>query len=80
VKNGIYKENIIIDKTLWLVGEDSDKVIIDGGGQDFTIIVKAERVIITRFTIMGESSKRGIIGRGVGLKLHRANRSRIVKM
>ncbi len=79
VKKGIYKENIIIDKTLWLVGEDPEKVIIDGGGRDFTIIVKAERVIITRVTITGGGLKEGLIGRGIGLELHRAHGSRIMK-
>lgn len=77
VKNGVYRENIVIDKPLWLVGEDPNKVIIDGGGSDFTIILKAERVLITRFTIVGGGVKTGLIGKGIGLELNKAHNSRI---
>ncbi|MCS7126047.1 MAG: right-handed parallel beta-helix repeat-containing protein [Aigarchaeota archaeon] len=78
VRKGVYNESIIIDKTLWLIGEDPSKVVINGGGNDFTVIIKAEEVLFTRFTITGGGIKRGLIGKGIGLELNKANRSRIL--
>ena len=55
VHNGTYYENVVVDKTLTLLGEDKNMTIIDGGGRyycaNYVIYVSADYVNITRFTI-----------------------------
>jgi parallel beta-helix repeat protein len=56
VFNGTYTENVVICKTLDLVGEDRDNTVITG--DDFGTVVKivADCVTITGFTITGSGS------------------------
>jgi len=51
VTNGTFKENIVIDKSIVLVGEDRNITIIDGRGTGNTIKVNANFVTIKGFTI-----------------------------
>jgi parallel beta-helix repeat protein len=51
VCNGTYFENIVIDKPISLIGEDSSNTIIDGRGAGNTIKVNADYVKIKGFTI-----------------------------
>ncbi|MBN1281147.1 MAG: right-handed parallel beta-helix repeat-containing protein [Candidatus Thermoplasmatota archaeon] len=51
IPTGIYYENIVINKHLTLVGEDRNTTVIDGGGTDNTVVIDAENVTITNFTI-----------------------------
>jgi nitrous oxidase accessory protein len=51
VKNGIYKENLVIDKKIDLLGENSDKAILDGNNRDDVIYVVSDNVTITGFSI-----------------------------
>ncbi len=51
VGKGIYKENIIIYKTLSLIGEDKENTIIDAQGTGDGIHIIADRVKIIGFTI-----------------------------
>lgn len=51
VHRGIYYENLTIDKTLYLVGEDRDETIIDSCYSRDTITVTAPDVVISNFTI-----------------------------
>ncbi|MGC9308264.1 MAG: NosD domain-containing protein [Thermoplasmatota archaeon] len=51
VHSGIYYENVVIGKTLNLVGEDRDTTIIDGGGSGDVVNVTADGVTITGFTV-----------------------------
>lgn len=55
VSNGTYHQNIIINKKIKLYGENKDTTIISGGGNNDTISVKSENVIITGFTITNGS-------------------------
>jgi parallel beta-helix repeat protein len=50
VYSGVYYENVIVDKSIELIGENKDTTIIDGTRWD-TVTVIAEDVKITRFTI-----------------------------
>jgi len=51
VYNGIYYENVIVDKTINLIGENRNITTIDGGGTGDVVYVSVELVNITGFTI-----------------------------
>ena len=46
-----YYENIVVDKSIVLIGEDKDTTIIDGSGENKTISVNSDDVTINGFTI-----------------------------
>lgn len=56
VYDGLYEENIIIDKGISLFGEDVDNVIIDGGGKDSVVTITASNVDLSTFTIQNSGS------------------------
>jgi parallel beta-helix repeat protein len=51
VRKGIYAENIIINKSITLIGEDRESTIIDGGAIGNVISIKASNITIKGFTI-----------------------------
>jgi len=51
VYSGIYYENVIVNKTVNLVGEDRNNTIINGGGTSDTIYISADNVNISEFAI-----------------------------
>ena len=51
VKKGIYYENIVIDKSIILVGENNTNTIIDGRGAGNVIKINSDNVTIKNFTI-----------------------------
>ena len=51
VYSGTYYENVVIDVSIDLIGEDKEATIIDGSGDDDVINVSAEDVSISGFTI-----------------------------
>jgi len=64
VFNGIYYENVVVNKTISLIGEGRNGTIIDGGGSGNVISVEADGAAIEGFTIMhGE----------IGICLHYSN-------
>jgi nitrous oxidase accessory protein len=64
VFNGTYYERFVIDKTINLVGEDRDNTVIDGNTSGNIIIVNADGVSITGFTIQNSGWLRD------GIRLH----------
>ena len=46
-----YNENILIDKTIILVGEDRDSTVIDGGSSGNTIEISSDNSVIRDFSI-----------------------------
>jgi len=46
-----YYENVIVDKTINLIGEDKNTTVIDGGGSGDVVYVSADEVYISGFTI-----------------------------
>ena len=56
VYNGTYYENLIVNKTVSLVGENSSITIIDGNGTDSVISITANNVSIEDFTIRGSGT------------------------
>ena len=55
VKSGFYDENLLIDKQLTLIGENNSCTIIDGGGRKTVVILSADHVTVTGFTIQNSS-------------------------
>jgi len=51
VCNGTYYENVVVDKTIDLIGEDRNETIIDGGGVGDVVYVTADTVTVNGFTI-----------------------------
>jgi hypothetical protein len=52
VYTGLYDEhNIIINKSINLIGENKDTTVIDGGGHHDTVRIEADHVTISGFTI-----------------------------
>jgi parallel beta-helix repeat protein len=51
IPSGIYYENIIINKSISLIGEDKNTTIIDGGGIGHVVDIRANWVNISGFTI-----------------------------
>jgi parallel beta-helix repeat protein len=56
VFNGTYKEQIIINKKINLIGEDKNNTIISGDFRNFLISVKADNVLISGFKLEGHKS------------------------
>ena len=51
VSAGTYLENVVVNKTISLVGENRSSTIIDGGGVGHVVNVTANDVIVTGFTL-----------------------------
>ena len=55
VDMGIYREHVVVGKTLSIVGADSSNTVIDGNGTGMAISVKADNVKVESFTIRNSS-------------------------
>jgi parallel beta-helix repeat protein len=62
VYNGTYYENIVIDKTINLTGEDRNSTIIDGGGSGNTLSITSNNVVLKDFTIQNGGDEWGVGG------------------
>jgi parallel beta-helix repeat protein len=51
VFNGTYNENVIVNKTLNLDGENRESTVIDGGGSEHVVVLSAPGVRISGFNI-----------------------------
>lgn len=60
VRAGIYYENLIVNQTVVLRGEDKTNTIIDGRGIDHVITLKNNSITITKFTIRNSKNYSGI--------------------
>lgn len=58
VDAGTYYENVVVHKTLSLIGDNRTSIIIDGRGRDNVVYVKANNVVISGFTV--QNGNRGI--------------------
>jgi len=62
VYNGTYFENITIDKTLSVLGENKENTIIDGGNTGNVVTVFADKVIFSGFKVQNSGSDWDISG------------------
>ena len=63
VFNSTYYENLVVNKTIDLIGEDKNNTIIDGSGSKDVIYVSSDNVLIRNFKIQGNNiykSNKGI--------------------
>ncbi len=58
VKNGTYEENLVINKTINIDGENKENTIIDGKGESVVVYVQAPEVRISGLTIQNSGKKR----------------------
>ena len=72
VNDGVYHENLHINKTLSLLGADRENTTIDGSNFDNTIIVSANGVLISGFTVRNSTDLSS------GILLENSNRSTII--
>ena len=56
VFSGTYCENVVVDKSIHLIGEERDTTGIDGGGSGDVIYITADLVNISSFTVMDSGS------------------------
>lgn len=70
VFNGSYQENIIIDRSVQLIGEERNTTIIDGGYQGSVIVISADDTIVKGFTVQHAKNDIG----SAGIELHAAAR------
>jgi len=66
VYNGTYYENIIVNKTINLLGENKNTTIIDGGGITDVVLICADQANISRFTIQNSGNDRW----NAGINIH----------
>jgi nitrous oxidase accessory protein NosD len=80
VKAGIYRENLIIDKSIELIGQDSKTTQINGiyySLEQDTILVAADNVTVSGFTIVGSGTSVGIRVERMGLS-HQPKGCRVI--
>ncbi|MCD6572855.1 MAG: right-handed parallel beta-helix repeat-containing protein, partial [Thermoplasmata archaeon] len=56
VYSGIYHENVVIDKSIHLIGEDKNTTIIDGNNAGDVVKIIADDVTISGFTVQNSGS------------------------
>lgn len=56
MKAGIYYENVVVNKTVSLIGENKETTIIDGNGTGTVVLLNASNVIFENFTVQDEIS------------------------
>jgi len=69
IPSGTYYENIVINKSISLIGEDKEKTIIDGGNNGTVIRISINKVTVSGFTIQNGDD---------GIGLYRSNRTSII--
>lgn len=72
VFNGIYHENIIVTKTIILIGEDKNTTIIDGNVTGDVVSIIADGVNISGFTVQNSGNTPMI---DAGIEVHSDNNS-----
>jgi len=65
VKNGTYYENVVVNKTVCVVGECSEGTIVDGNQGEFVFSITSSRVTVENFTLHNTISDNA--SKGVGI-------------
>ena len=62
VENGTYYENVVVNKTLWLTGEDKETTFIDGNRTGTVVKIEGDNVAVRGFTIQNGDTGISAIG------------------
>ncbi|HEC76153.1 MAG TPA: hypothetical protein ENI33_02695 [Thermoplasmatales archaeon] len=62
VYHGTYRENIAMDKSITLIGENKNITFIDGNGLGDVVYISADNVVVSEFTIQNSGKKEGDAG------------------
>jgi len=62
VYSGTYNENIVIDKTVQVIGEDKNSTTIIGADEKFIVLIKSNASCIKNFTIKPNEDNKNTIG------------------
>ena len=73
VHRGTYVEQVIVDKSIDLIGENNETTVIQGEGKDDVVIITADHVNMTNFRVIGDGS----FGYDASQILVRSNYSRV---
>ncbi len=56
VMNGVYREDVVVDKRLELIGESTENTIIDAMGGDFAVLITANATYMSGFTLINATN------------------------
>ncbi len=62
VHKGTYSENLVVNTSLSLIGEDRDKTMVDGRGKGDVVYIVTNHVNVTGFTIVNSDPGNGSAG------------------
>jgi parallel beta-helix repeat protein len=60
VDQGVYLENVVVNKAIMLIGSDKYSTVIDGNGTGIVVSITQDNVSLTGFTIKGGGSVNGV--------------------
>jgi parallel beta-helix repeat protein len=72
VYNGLYLENLNINKAIKLIGEDRNNIVINGGKKGNVVRITKDSVTISNFTIKNSGNRDCPLG-DCGIKIHSNN-------
>ena len=52
VNNGTYVENIIVNKSISLIGENKDNTIINGTTREITVLISSDEILFSGFSVL----------------------------
>jgi parallel beta-helix repeat protein len=77
VRSGTYYENVVVNRTVSIVGEDESSTVIDGKGMGTTVQVTASNVTVSGFTIQGSSAGYTVSGLLSGIQVYQSSGNNI---
>ncbi len=77
VRSGTYYENVVVNRTVSIVGEDESSTVIDGKGMGTTVQVTASNVTVSGFTIQGSSAGYTLSGLLSGIQVYQSSGNNI---
>ena len=72
VKQGIYYENVVVNKTISLIGESRNTTVIDGKTEGIVVYMNASNVVLNNFTVKNSGGAGGSLP-GAGILLFHSN-------
>jgi parallel beta-helix repeat protein len=78
VYSGTYYENVVVNKTITLTGEDKVTTVVDGGGSGDVVNITADWVNVSGLTIRNSGSEASWPDFDVGIKLYMAQNCSVI--